>query len=316
MDSDAGLARRGRLSEDEFVTLFRRLKSSADWGADDRRGALNHLTAAHVLAAVQGVRLGRTVSLARPIESTVSADDPEPARYDVTGALRDHHSAEGLDFAMDRFAMNVHGNANSHIDALCHVLFDSKFYNDVPVDVITPNGATSLSIDVARDGIVGRGVLLDIPRLRGQPWLAPGDTVTPADLLAAEIAQDVQIGQGDLLFVRVGHSARRRALGAWDAASARAGLHPTAVEFVGERKVAVLGGDGNNDAAPSVVEGVDFPVHALAVNALGMHILDYLQFEDLAAVCEEQGRWTFLAVIAPLRLPGATGSPVNPIAIL
>ena len=93
-------------------------------------------------------------------------------------------------------------------------------------------------------------------------------------------------------------------------------MHPTAVEFVGERKVAVLGSDGNNDAAPSVVEGVDFPVHALAVNALGMHILDYLQFEDLAAVCEEQDRWTFLAVIAPLRLPLATGSPVNPIAIL
>ena len=143
-----------------------------------------------------------------------------------------------------------------------------------------------------------------------------GDTVTPDDLRAAEDAQHVQVGQGDLLFVRVGHSARRRALGAWDAAKTRAGLHPTAVEFVGERKVAVLGSDGNNDAAPSVVEGVDFPVHALAVNALGMHILDYLQFEDLAAVCEEQDRWTFLAVIAPLRLPLATGSPVNPIAIL
>jgi len=316
MDTDGGTVRQAHLTEDEFVALFRRLKRTAGWGTDDRRGALNHLTAAQVLTAVQEVRLGRSVSLARPIESAVSADDPDPAHYDVTGAVAAHHIEDGLDFAMDRFAMNVHGNANSHIDALSHVLFDSKFYNDVPIDVVAATGANSLSIDTARDGIVGRGVLLDIPRLRGQPWLAVGDTVTPDDLRAAEDAQHVQVGQGDLLFVRVGHSARRRALGAWDAAKTRAGLHPTAVEFVGERKVAVLGGDGNNDAAPSVVEGVDFPVHALAVNALGMHILDYLQFEDLAAACEEQDRWTFLAVIAPLRLPLATGSPVNPIAIL
>lgn len=316
MNTDGGTVRQERLTEDEFVALFRRLKRTAGWGTDDRRGALNHLTAAQVLTAVQEVRLGRSVSFARPIESAVSADDPDPAHYDVTGAVAAHHIADGLDFAMDRFAMNVHGNANSHIDALSHVLFDSKFYNDVPIDVIAATGAASLSIDTARDGIVGRGVLLDIPRLRGQPWLAVGDTVTPDDLRAAEDAQHVQVGQGDLLFVRVGHSARRLALGAWDAAKTRAGLHPKAVEFVGERKVAVLGGDGNNDAAPSVVEGVDFPVHALAVNALGMHILDYLQFEDLAAACEEQDRWTFLAVIAPLRLPLATGSPVNPIAIL
>jgi kynurenine formamidase len=234
----------------------------------------------------------------------------------MTGAQGDHHLDRGLDFARDRFSMNVHGDANSHIDALCHVVFDSKLYNDVPVDVITPNGASSLSIDVAEDGIVGRGVLLDVPRLRGLPWLEPGDNVTLDDLRDAEQAQHVRVGPGDLLFVRVGHSGRRKALGAWDAAHARAGLHPSALEFVADRKVAVLGGDSNNDAAPSAVEGVDFPVHVLALNALGIHLLDYLQFEDLTAVCEEQSRWTFLAVIAPLRLPAATGSPANPIAIL
>ena len=159
-------------------------------------------------------------------------------------------------------------------------------------------------------------MLLDVPRLRGQPWLEPGDTVTLEDLRAAEEAQQLHIGQGDLLFVRVGHSARRRRSepGTWH--TQRAGLHPTALEFVAERKIAVLGSDSNNDAAPSTVEGVEFPVHALAMNALGIHLLDYLQFEDLTAVCEQQNRWTFLAVIAPLRLPAATGSPINPIAIL
>ena len=141
MDTDGGTVRQERLTEDEFVALFRRLKRTAGWGTDDRRGALNHLTAAQVLTAVQEVRLGRSVSLARPIESAVSADDPDPAHYDVTGAVADHHIEDGLDFAMDRFAMNVHGNANSHIDALSHVIFDSKFYNDVPIDVITATGA-------------------------------------------------------------------------------------------------------------------------------------------------------------------------------
>jgi kynurenine formamidase len=93
-------------------------------------------------------------------------------------------------------------------------------------------------------------------------------------------------------------------------------LHPTALEFAVDRQIAALGSDSNNDAAPSRAEGVDFPVHVLAVNALGIHLMDYLHFEELVTVCEQQHRWSFLAVIAPLRLPGATGSPVNPIAIL
>ena len=115
--------------------------------------------------------------------------------------------------------MNIHGNADSHIDALCHVIFDGTLYNGVPADTVTAAGATELSIDVAGHGIVGRGLLLDIPRSRGVPWLEPGDHVTADDLLAAESAQAARIGPGDLLFVRVGHRARRRSLGPWDAAA-------------------------------------------------------------------------------------------------
>jgi kynurenine formamidase len=216
---------------------------------------------------------------------------------------------------MDRMAMNIHGNADSHIDALCHVIFDGTLYNGLSAGAVTATGATELSIEVAGGGIVGRGLLLDIPRVRRMPWLEPGDHVTADDLITAEAAQDVRIEQGDLLFVRVGHRSRRAALGPWDAANARAGLHPTAVELLAERQIAVLGSDGNNDTAPSAVEDVDFPVHVLAVNAMGLHLLDWLQFDDLVAVCEELNRWSFLCVIAPLRLHAATGSPVNPIAI-
>jgi kynurenine formamidase len=124
------------------------------------------------------------------------------------------------------------------------------------------------------------------------------------------------VGRGDLLFVRVGHRKRKNELGAWDAAASRAGLHPAALEFIAEREVAVLGSDSNNDTAPSVADGTDFPVHVLAINALGVRLLDYLQFEDLVPLCAAAGRWSFLCVVAPLRIPGGTGSPVNPIAVL
>ena len=313
---DANASGAAPLSAAEFDALYQELKRTTSWGATDRRGGLNHITPARRLAAVADVRSGVAVSLSRPVESHPSADNPEPCGHEMTAPVDGHGAATGVDFAMDEFDMHVHGNAQSHIDALCHVIYDQTLYNDVPVDRITPAGATELSIDVARDGIVGRGVLLDIPRLRGVPWLEPGEHVAAADLLAAEEAQNVRVGPGDLLFVRVGHLARRNALGPWDASVSRAGLHPTAMAFVAERQVAALGSDSNNDAAPNTTEGVDFPIHVLAVNAMGLHLLDYLQFEELSPLCEQAQRWSFLCVIAPLRLPEATGSPVNPIAIL
>ncbi|GAA1222692.1 cyclase family protein [Kitasatospora nipponensis] len=300
------------LSAAEFDALYRRLRRAGPAG----RGALEEVTDRQVLAAVGEVRSGRTVTMAAPVETVPGPDNPEPSDHLMTGAVRGSIDPSGLEFARDRIAMNVHGDADSHIDALCHVVYDGTLYGGVPASTLTPGGATALSIDLARDGIVGRGVLLDVPRLRGVPWLEPGEHVSGEELRAAEAAQGVRVGRGDLLFVRVGHRRRRGELGSWNAAEARAGLHPTALEFLAERRVAVLGGDGNNDTAPSTTEGVAFPVHVLGVHAMGLHLLDYLQFEDLVPACEEAGRWSFLCVIAPLRLPTATGSPVNPLAIL
>jgi kynurenine formamidase len=304
------------LNAAEFGELYQRLRRGADWGPADRRGALNHLTPAEVLAAVGEVRLGRTVSLEAPIESRVTADNPDPSVHEMTGPPGDQADPEGLSFAQDRLAINVHGNADSHIDALCHVMYRRALYNGVAAGAVSATGASELSIEVAGNGIVGRGVLLDIPRLRGVRWLEPGDHVTAEDLARAADAQRVRVGQGDLLFVRVGHRRRRRELGPWDAAHARAGLHPAALEFVAERKIAVLGSDSNNDTSPSLAEGVEFPVHVLAINAMGLHLLDYLELDDLVPLCEAAGRWSFLCVIAPLRLHRGTGSPVNPIAIV
>ena len=303
------------MTEAEFRALYERLRAQVPWGPDDRRGALNYITQAEVLAACGAVRLGRAVSLAVPVEERPAPDNPDPARHQMKEPLG-ADAGPGLSFSMDRIAMNVHGNADSHIDALCHVIFDGTLYNGVPADTVTAAGAAELSIGVAADGIVGRGVLLDVPRSRGVPWLEPGDHVTADDLFAAERDQGVRVGRGDIVLVRVGHRLRRTELGPWDAAASRAGLHPALLAVAAERQIAALGSDGNNDTAPSVAEGVDFPVHVLAVNALGIHLMDYLEFAELAPLCEREGRWSFLCMIAPLRLPTFTGSPVNPIAIL
>jgi kynurenine formamidase len=315
MTGQQGSVGQARLSATEFRALYQRLRQQAGWGAADRRGALNYITPAEVLAAVGEVRLGRAATLAAPVETSVTPDNPDPGEHQMIRTA-DDAGASGLSFATDRLAMNVHGNVNSHFDALCHVIYDGVLYNGVPAGTVTAAGAMELSVDMVKDGIVGRGVLLDIPRLRGVPWLEPGDHVMAGDLVAAEEAQQVRVGRGDVLFVRVGHRRRRDDLGPWDAARARAGLHPTALELLAQRQIAVLGSDSNSDTAPSAAEGVDFPVHVLAINALGLHLLDYLQFGDLVPLCEQARRWSFLCVIAPLRLPAGTGSPVNPIAIL
>jgi kynurenine formamidase len=284
---------------------------------DGGRGALDAVTPERTRAAANEIRTGRTVTLAAPVETWPGPDNLEPAGHRLTSGPEQEADVRGLHFATDHFDMNVHGDADSHLDALCHVVYNGTLHGGVSAAAtLTATEATALSVEVARNGIAGRGVLLDIPRLRAVPWLEPGDHVTYEDLAAAEKAQQVRVGEGDLLFVRVGHRRRRNESGPWDAAHARAGLHPTAMEFLAERRVSVLGSDGNNDTAPSSTEDVAFPVHVLGIHALGLHLLDYLQFEDLVPLCEQEGRWSFLCVIAPLRLPGATGSPVNPIAIL
>ena len=124
------------------------------------------------------------------------------------------------------------------------------------------------------------------------------------------------MAEGDILLVRTGHATRLDELGPWDVVSLKAGLHPSCALFLSERRVSSLACDTNSDTAPPVVDGVGFPMHVLALTAMGVHLLDYLHLRALAGACEEAGRWEFLFVAAPLRIRGGTGSPLNPIAIL
>ena len=240
---------------------------------------------------------------------------PEPADHHMTMLTDVDIGSGSVRFAKDYVGVDYHNDGHSHIDAFCHVAYDGRLYGGKPDKPVTSDGAETGSIELLKDGLVGRGVLLDVPRVRGVPWIEPGDHVFREDLEAAEDAQGVRVGTGDILLVRTGHTRRQAECEPWDTGKAKAGLHPTVATFLAERCVAVLGSDGNNDTAPSTTEGIGFPIHVLAINAMGIHLLDYLQFEDLVRQCEEAGRWEFLFAAAPLRIAGGTGSPLNPTAI-
>jgi kynurenine formamidase len=308
---------RVELTNAEFAELFRSVSTWGLWGEDDDRGALNHLDPNRVVAASRLVQDGTTVTLSLPMNTKAADDNPEPAVHTMTMIPGGHEHGHGeLEFAKDFVGADYHNDGHTHIDAFCHVIYDDSLYNGAPAGAVTAQGAAADSIEVLANGLVARGVLLDIPRLRGVPWLEPGQHVFRSDLEAAEREQDVSVDEGDVLLVRTGHTRRLAELGPWPTATAKSGLHPTAMPFVAQRGVSVLGSDGNSDTAPSSTEGVDFPVHVLALNAMGVHLLDYLQLEDLLFACEKAGRWEFLFVAAPLRITGGTGSPLNPLAIL
>ena len=296
----------------EFRELF---DAVSNWGHWEDGGALNHLTPDRVVSAARLVRTGVTITLSQPFETEARIDVPVPGDHHMT-MLPDVDIGSGtVRFAKDYVGVDYHNEGHSHIDAFSHVAFDGAFFDGQPDGSVTAQGAEAGSIEVLANGLVGRGVLLDVPRVRGVPWLEPGEHILREDLEAAEVAEGVTVGTGDILLVRTGCARREAERGPWDTRNAKAGLHPTTARFLAEREVAVLGSDGNNDTAPSTTEGIGFPIHVLAINAMGVHLLDYLHFEDLARHCEATRRWEFLFAAAPLRVVGGTGSPLNPTAI-
>jgi kynurenine formamidase len=303
----------------EFDELFDSVKNWGRWGDDDTKGTLNYILPEHVRRASSLVRSGRSISLSLPVNKVAGPDNPNPAiHYMATGHDNDLGSGS-LRFATDFIGMQFHGDCHTHIDALCHIAYRGQLYNGRLASLVTTSGASALDITEYAQGVVGRGVLLDIPRLRGVPWLEPGTAVTRAELEAAERAQGTNLEPGDLLVFRTGHHRRRLQLGPWDngyAGAGKAGLHVDAISLLHERRVAGFLPDGDGETVPSTVDGIAYPVHPLQITAMGMLAADSLNLEDLAEACEAAQRWEFLVVIAPLRVPGATGSPFNPIVVM
>ena len=300
----------------EFQALFDAVSNWGRWDDGGQRGALNLLTPGRVEDAARLVRSGLTVTLSRALTTEARIDVPEPADHHMTMLTDEDIGSGSVRFAKDYVGLDYHNDGHTHIDAFCHVAFQGSLFDGVPEAAVTADGAYAGAIDILKGGLIGRGVLLDVPRARGVAWIEPGEHVFREDLEAAERQQGVRVAAGDILLVRTGHARRLTELDPWDTRTAKAGLHPTVATFLADREVAALGSDGNSDTAPSTTEGVAFPMHVLALNAMGVHLLDYLQFEDLVPQCESAGRWEFLFVAAPLRIERGTGSPLNPIAIL
>jgi len=307
-----------RMSKEKFDELFKKVSNWGRWGPNDELGTLNYITPKHILAAASLVRSGRSVSLEIPINKVAGPDNPNPAVHHMVQTYDVPSDIGEPQFAMDYLGCACHGDCHTHIDALCHIAYKGKLYNGKPVTSVTSRGATSMDITAYAHGIVGRGVLLDIPRLRGVKWLEPGEAVTREELEAAEKTEDVRLTEGDIFLFRTGHHRRRLELGPWNNGydgEGKAGLSPDTMLMLHERKVAAFLPDGDGETVPSNVEDVAYPIHALQIAAMGMAAADSLQFEELVKVCEEERRWEFMVVVAPLRLPQGTGSLFNPIAI-
>lgn len=298
----------------EVDAMFQQLNNWGRWGADDQRGALNLISAAKLKQAASLVREGVSVSCSLPLNTTGGADNTSPVVHLMVAA----GDIEGAGASFDYFAIAPHGIAHTHLDALCHVFYRGQMYNGFPASRVTSRGALANSIESGIDGIVSRGVLLDIPRLLGKQWLEPGETIYVEDLEAAEKAQRLEVQEGDILLVRTGRHLRKASTGEIETREGMAGLHMSCMPWLRERGVALLGCDGVSDVRPSGLPAGPaslLPVHILTIAAMGIHLLDNAQLDDLAGVCSRYERWEFQLTLAPLRLLRGTASPVNPIAV-
>ena len=291
------------------------------WGAEDQLGCLNFIGPAQRRRAVSLVAEGVPVSCARPITTEMAAD----VTYQVQRFMVD--SGEGRDTdpperrytrrgAAEFIGMVFHGQTITHIDAMSHYSWNGLMYNGVPASRITSReGAQSHNIEAAYAGIVSRGVLLDLPAVKGVDWLPPTEPVLPADLEAAERAQGVRVGEGDILLVRTGNYRMRLERGPLSPSDPMTACQAACAPWFKERGIAMLGTDTSNDVRPNPYATIGNPLHTICLVSLGLWFIDNANLEELAPACAQRGRHEFMLTLAPLRLRNVTGSPVNPIAL-
>ncbi len=281
------------------------------WGKQDQLGALNLITPAKRKEAAALVQEGFSVSLAHDVETDKAQDNDSPFVHEMnnTGA----NALQGT-YTMDTYTVSYHGWAHTHMDALCHFSYKGKMFNGFALSEVTKQGAGKLAILNAKSGIFTRGILIDIPWLKGVPYLEPRQAIYPEDLDAWEKKSGIKVRSGDVIFIRTGRWARRKAKGPWDISNNAAGLYATCAKWIKDRDVAMIGSDAASDVMPSGVEGVPQPIHRLTLYAMGVAIFDNCDLEAVSQAAGQRNRWEFLLTAAPLAVPGGTGSPLNPIA--
>jgi kynurenine formamidase len=297
------------MTEDEVLELFTICSNTGRWGREDELGTLNLITSEKRLAAIRSVMLGQVYSLSYDLNKDVSAKNPRPLVHNMQYVEFNSPMA-----ALDSVAISVHGLDATHLDAIGHVNFEGEMYNNRRAeDALRADGLSFGSILAMRHGVVTRGVLLDVAATREVQWLEAGAGVTPTDLEDAEKYALCTVEPGDAVFVRVGLATRELAQGVGDPL-VRAGLTPASVRWLYERDVAVFSGDCG-EQMPSNYPRVPLPLHQIGLAAMGLTILDNPDVEILAETTRRVGRNYFLLVCSPLRIPGGTGSPANPLAI-
>ncbi len=277
------------------------------WGKEDQIGTLNLITPAKRKQAAALVKEGVSVSLSRDLETVKAADVGSPFEFTMRG------------IASDSFAINYHGYAHTHLDGLAH-RFNAEgqgynYYTPDPEQVKKDNGHAKNSIINVKNGIFTRGILIDVPKLKGVPYLEPGTAIYAEDLEAWEKMAGVKIGPGDAIFIYVGRWVRREKVGPWNINSANgesAGLHASVIPWLRQRDVAIVG----SEAAMSLAPGGETPSapHDFMLTYLGGFVLDNCDLTALATAATSRKRWEFLLTVAPWAIRGGTGSPVNPIA--
>ena len=280
---------------EEWMT---KLSNWGRWGKDDERGTLNLITDAKRKQAATLVKTGTAVSLSRPIKRAKPASSPEPRPVVQGGAATSHFLITG-DYLFERQEIEYHGGALSHFDALCHVSYNGKNYNgfDFKSIVTRDGGCTKLTVNSAKDGIVSRGLFLDLP----------GTQVKPADIAAWEKKTGLKISSGDILLLRTQRPGQK------PVGFGGAGYDPSLIPLLKERDVAMIGADHPQEGGN--IPGVALPIHYFTLVALGMNLLDNLALDELAATADRLKRWEFMLVIEPIRLENGAGAPVNPVAI-
>lgn len=302
---------------EDFRSIGRRVSNWGRWGADDERGTVNLITPERLVAAAGLVRTGRIFDLGIPFD----ANGPQPGGGRInpvrlmseTGA--DQVFPGAFRYADDYVFMPLQGA--SQWDGLAHVYYDDQLYNGYPASDVGPHGAKHDSIDKQGKGIAGRGVLLDIARLKGRDWLDLGTVITPDDLEEAEREHGVRVGAGDILLFRTGW--RRKFLTDHDAAGFMAGepgLGMACAQWLHDREVAAVCSDNwAIEVLPGEIEGEVLNVHMVLIRDMGMTLGEILDFEELSADCAADGVYEFFFCAPPLKFTAAVGSPINPLAM-
>ena len=308
-------------SEEEVLGYFKSLSNWGRWGAEDQLGTPNLITPDKTKRAVQTVKEGVRVSMARTISFEASTDSPiPPVHFMVESgegwASGDKVTSRTVPGATDYFGMIFHGLTITHVDSLAHYFWDGRTYNGFPAHLVSTGlGATFGSVEEAKNGMVTRGVLVDVPMIRGIDWMERGEGVMPEDILAAEERCGFQVGEGDILLVRTGQLHRRNVEGPVDRARGWTACQAACLPLFSERGIAMLGSDTGNDVSPPQYSRVLSPIHQVGITAMGLWLLDNANLEEVADACRQRNRWEFMVSIGPLRLHNTTGSPVNPIAV-